>query len=84
MSTARRRVYLRWAVYALAVAVVLYLALVAAYPSLLDRLHRWTGWFGTSGSVATIVVACAIYRVGLPGGLAGHGLGHGSVGRPSG
>ena len=75
--------YLRIAIYPAAVAMVLYLALVAAYPSLLDRVHPITGWFGTSGSVATIVIACATIGVAC---LAGWRTGSGqrSVGRPLG
>lgn len=57
--TDQTRTHLRFAVYAVTVAMVLYLALIAIYPWLLDRLRPWTGWFGASGSVATIVIVCA-------------------------
>jgi hypothetical protein len=81
--TARTRSYFRYAVYTAATAMVLYLALVAAYPSLLDRLRPWVGWFGAGGSVATIVIACAgIGLACLVGWRAGEG--HRSVGRPLG
>ncbi len=82
LSPPTRR-YLRFAVYAAAVAVVLYLAVVAAYPSLLARLRPWTGWFGAGGSVATIVIACS--TIGLAC-LLGWRTGdrHHSVGRPLG
>ena len=81
--TARTRSYLRYAVYTAATATVLYLALVAAYPALLERLRPWTGWFGTSGSVPTILIACA--TIGLAC-LLGWRTGerHRSVGRPFG
>ena len=79
----RTPTYLRFTVYAVAAAMVTYLALVAAYPWLLDRLHAWVGWFGASGSVATIIIACG--TIGLACLVAWRsGAGHRSVGRPIG
>lgn len=78
--------YRRWwprAIYALATAMVLFLALTAAYPALLERIRPWTGWFGTSGSVATILIACAVIGLACLVGWR-NGEGHRSVGRPLG
>ena len=44
--TAKTRKYLRIATYGAAAFVVAYLAWVAAYPSVLDRVSPWLGWFG--------------------------------------
>ena len=81
--TMRTRSYLRYAVYTVAATMVLYLALVAAYPALLERLRPWAGWFGASGSLPTIMITCA--TVGLACVLGWRtGAGHRSVGRPFG
>ena len=81
--TAVTRTRLRFAVYAVAAVIILYLALVAAYPWLQVRLRPWTGWFGTGGSVATIVIACAAVALAcLMAWRAGEG--RRSVGRPIG
>lgn len=83
MSNAPARTHLRFAVYTVAVAMVLYLALIAIYPWLIDRLRPWTGWFGSSGSVTTIVIVCA--TIGLACVVAWRsGEGNRSVGFPIG
>lgn len=56
----RRGAGLRFTVYAICAATVLYLALVAAHPAVLAGLPPWLGWFGARGSVPTILLAAAI------------------------
>lgn len=56
--TRRHSSGVRFAVYTLAAVVVAYLALIAAFPWLLDTVGLWS--FGASGSVATIVISCAV------------------------
>lgn len=69
------------AVFAITAAIVVYLALVAAFPWILPRLPAWVRWFGESGSIPTIVIACG--AIGLASALAWRrGLGRRSVGGP--
>lgn len=80
--TAKTRKCLRIATYGAAAFVVAYLAWVAAYPSVLDRVSPWLGWFGQPGSVATITIAAVM--VGLACAVAWRAGGDRSVGRPIG
>lgn len=59
LPIARSASSFRFIVYAVTAAMVLYLALLAAYPSLPVRLHPWVAWFGARGSVPTILIAAA-------------------------
>ena len=51
----------RWAVSAVGVLVIGYLAAVALQPSILDALPGWLRWFGQPGSMATIVIVVAVF-----------------------
>lgn len=84
MNTLRKPQPRRWfpiAVFAVTAAMVIYLALVAAFPWILGRLPTWLNWFGRPGSIPTIVIACA--TIALACTLAWQrGFGHRSVGGP--
>lgn len=84
MSPFRTRPSRRWlriGVFAVTTVMVAYLALVAAYPWILTDLPAWISWFGRSGSIPTIVIACA--TIALACTLAWrHGFGRRSVGGP--
>jgi hypothetical protein len=51
----------RWAVSAVGVLVIGYLAAVALQPSILDALPGWLRWFGQPGSMATIAIVVAVF-----------------------
>ncbi|BDB45107.1 MULTISPECIES: hypothetical protein [Mycobacterium] len=51
---------LRWAVSALAVLLIGYLAAVAARPAILGALPGWLRWFGRPGSMATTAIVVGV------------------------
>lgn len=51
----------RWAVFAVGLLVIGYLAAVALQPSILDALPGWLRWFGQPGSMATIAIVVAVF-----------------------
>lgn len=53
----------RWAVSAVGLLVIGYLAAVALQPSILDALPGWLRWFGQPGSMATIAIVVAVFGV---------------------
>jgi hypothetical protein len=50
----------RWVVYAVALLLLVYLAVLAAQPSIIDALPAWLGWFGRPGSMPTIGIVVAV------------------------
>ncbi|WAJ44631.1 hypothetical protein OK015_26585 [Mycobacterium sp. Aquia_216] len=51
---------LRWAVTALGLLLVLYLALLDLRPSIDDSFPPWLGWFGRPGSMPTLAVVVVV------------------------
>jgi hypothetical protein len=51
---------LRWAVTGIGLLLVVYLAVLALRPSIVDALPPWLGWFGRPGSMATLAIMVAL------------------------
>jgi hypothetical protein len=50
----------RWVVFAIALLLLVYLAVLAAQPSIIDALPPWLSWFGRPGSMPTIGIVVAM------------------------
>ncbi len=50
----------RWAVSAVGVLLIGYLAVVAAQPLILESLPTWLRWFGEPGSMATLAIVVTV------------------------
>ena len=51
---------LRWAVTAVGLLLIVYLAVLALRPSIIDALPAWLGWFGRPGSMPTLGIVVAV------------------------
>ena len=51
---------LRWAVTGAGLLLIVYLAVVAVRPAILDVLPRWLRWFGQPGSMPTLGIVVAV------------------------
>ena len=50
----------RWVVSAVALLLIGYLAALGLWPSIIDALPAWLGWFGQPGSMATIGIVVVV------------------------
>ena len=51
---------LRWAVIGAGLLLIVYLAVIALHPAILDALPRALGWFGRPGSMPTLGISVAL------------------------
>ncbi|MDT5349770.1 MAG: hypothetical protein QOH91_3057 [Mycobacterium sp.] len=50
----------RWAVSAVGLLLIGYLAILSLQPSIVDALPAWLGWFGRRGSMPTLAIVVTV------------------------